>query len=170
MFDNDILILWNQSINDWINSLNEYIDKTDYYGLYILGEQWTTLTTNINNISPPDIIDIKDYKLFISYLDAVEFIIIKLNNISIGLLSENVIKHVKMNMSVSYQHDYDKLIDNIKRYKIKNNEYLQFIIDGIDDYLNAINNKYTFDELFNIYESTGPHNDLTTASCRRFFI
>jgi len=98
MFDINILISWNKSINEWIQQLNIYTNKTDYFGLYILGEKWTELVEELKNVKLIDPPNITNYGQFINYLDNMENNILQLNKIVKGVITKDVSEYSLSNM------------------------------------------------------------------------
>lgn len=159
MFDNNILISWNQSINEWINQLNIFIDKTEYSGLYILGEQWIDLVKELENIKTIKIVNINDYLQFIKFIDYTENVIVVLNKIINGIIVKSVIDHALSNTSISFKEDYQTIIKKIHNKKKESDEYLKIITDSITEYISVILESNNPDDLINQYESSLPHSN-----------
>lgn len=160
MFDIDILLSWIQSINDWIQQLNTYIEKTDYFGLYILGEKWTILIKELEDIEIIKPIDIDDYLQFIKYIDSTENAVAQLNKITSGIISKNVIDHTLSDMSSSYKETYHNMIKDILHKKNESDEYLKAITDSIPEYLTILLQTNESEELIKTYESSMPHGNI----------
>lgn len=161
MFDINILLSWIQSINEWIQQLNVYIEKTDYFGLYILGEKWTILVKELENIQPEKPDDIINYKQFIKFIDHVEDMVSQLNKITNGIITKDVINHTISDMGVSYRETYNNIIKDVLRKKTESDEYLKVITDNISDYLKIILKTQKPEQLIEDYESSMPHGNTT---------
>jgi hypothetical protein len=160
MFDINILISWNQSINEWINQLNIYIEKTDYFGLYILGEEWSILTKELRSIYLIEPDDISKFNNFINFIDYIEKIIFKLNKITNGLINKSIINYSISNMDSSYKEEYDNIVKKIQHKKVESDNYIQLITNDISDYINLILKNNSPEELIDLYESTLPHEPI----------
>lgn len=160
MFDFNILLSWNQSINEWIEQLYVYIEQTDYYGLYILGEKWTILIKELGVLQTMNQYNIEQYEDFIKFIDHTEEIVSKLNKITNGIITKEVTDYTLSSMGTSYKNNYDNIIKKIIRKKVESDDYLRIITDSISDYINIILKQYKSEKLIEIYESSLPHGSI----------
>lgn len=157
MIDNNILISWNQSINEWIQQLYLYIEKTDYFGLYILGDKWTNLIKEIDNIQIMKIENVFNYENFFKFIDHTENIIMILNKISNNIITQELSNYTLSDMGISYKKEYNDIIKKIFNMKKESDDYLKLIIDNIPNYVKKILKNNKNEDIIHFYEKTSPH-------------
>lgn len=140
MFNMNILLSWNQSTNDWIKLLNEFIKNNEYVGLYNLGEKWN----EISNYPMIELIMKDDIESLIRSIDIHESMTNKLNK-AVELIENNksIFKGIKI----------DKLLN--QKNKINN------IRENVINELNSITD-IDVDKFISIYNFTIPHENITT--------
>lgn len=130
----NLLIKWNESINDWIIIYKEYIHIIKDYGLYNLGLVWTDSISIFNEIALTTSSTFKYMEDdIIKYFDNMELLLNKINILSNRLINKEI-------------HDMLKSSD----YKI--NIYNQTIVikDNINVIFNEIlNSNYIIDHFLN---------------------
>lgn len=112
----DILIKWNECINDWIENIKKYIYKIEDYGIRILGIEWTNSIVKLNLLK---VIELND---LIKYFDNMESIISQLMDITHIILNKQVYAEFKSN--TSYMDIMNEYVTNInKNIELSNEIY-----------------------------------------------
>lgn len=162
MFNNTILISWNQSINEWSQQLQIYIEKTDYFGLYILGERWTEYIKELEKLQVNELVNNYDYKTFIDYIDKNEYIIFTLTKITNNIITLDITEKAKYDMSEYYKNSYDEIVQKVRNAEIKVTNIIKIISDNIIEYVQKMLKTFDSTELINIYNSMSNHGTITT--------
>ncbi len=164
MFDINILISLNQSINEWLNVIKDYINKFDQIGLYILGDEWNVIHKKIKNITTLcDITKSINYTEFIKFIDILDYNFTEISKIVPLLLDNKLVNYIELNEKIDYKLFLTKTIEKILYTKIEINDYIKKIINNFESYDKHFLSKNSLEEIIFIYDSTMPHNNIITS-------
>ena len=125
----NILISWNQSINEWITHLNSYIEKIDQSGRYYLGDEWDIIIENMSNYTKKitSIDDLVKDNIF-TYFNEIEYMIDELLYITDKIVSHKIIDE----LSIKYRTELTELFNKIHSSKVQCNAIFHEILSKID--------------------------------------
>jgi hypothetical protein len=161
MININILLSWNQCINEWISLLKSFIQKSGTVGLYILGDIWTKQVDDFDNLTILENINInkQEYINFIKLIDHIDHNEQILKSVTKHLLDLQIINKVSSDMSSTSTESYRILINNIHKSHGRSNELSDEFTKQVYSILKNIDVGESF---ISDYDKTMPHGSIVT--------
>ena len=165
IFDINILLSLNQSINEWNLFLKKIIDITSENGIYILGEKWIEVLVEYNSIDINKILEFNTFNTFIEfikYLDYVEQVYTIFNKLTINLLDNSIISYTKDKLPLTEKNIFDEIIKNIHEKQEKATTNFKKVANTIENNIFKIIKDIDVNNIITEYESSIPHGKIST--------